>query len=103
MSSGKVLLLSEYSIVSENRLTTVPEDTPEDLCAILGCALTTAMGIIDNEVDLKFGESVAVVGCGGVGLNLLQAAAMKSACPIYAIEKNLIKRSCFTAGATTFY
>ena len=51
MSSGKCTTLSEYSIVSENRVTTVPQDTPpEDLCAILGCALTTAMGIIDNEV-----------------------------------------------------
>ena len=103
MSSGKVTTLSEYSIVSENRLTTVPDDTPPELCAILGCALTTAMGIIDNEVDLKFGESVAVVGCGGVGLNLLQGAAMKSACPIYAVEKNFNKKDlCFTAGATTF-
>lgn len=103
MSSGKVTTLSEYSIVSENRLTTVPDDTPPELCAILGCALTTAMGIIDNEVDLKFGESVAVVGCGGVGLNLLQGAAMKSACPIYAVERNSNKKDlCFTAGATTF-
>jgi len=103
MSSGKVTTLSEYSIVSENRVTTVPDDTPPELCAILGCALTTAMGIIDNEVDLKFGETVAVVGCGGVGLNLLQGAAMKSACPIYAVEKNFDKKDlCFTAGATTF-
>ena len=103
MSSGKVTTLSEYSIVSENRVTTVPEDTPPELCAILGCALTTAMGIIDNEVDLKFGETVAVVGCGGVGLNLIQGASMKSACPIYAVEKNLDKKNlCFTAGATTF-
>ena len=103
MSSGKVTTLSEYSIVSENRLTTVPQDTPEDLCAILGCALTTAMGIIDNEVELKFGESVAVVGCGGVGLNLIQAAALKSACPIYAIDNNITKRElCFTAGASIF-
>ena len=103
MSSGKVTTLSEYSIVSENRLTTVPQDTPEDLCAILGCALTTAMGIIDNEVELKFGESVAVVGCGGVGLNLIQAAAFKSACPIYAIDNNITKRElCFTAGASIF-
>ena len=101
MSSGKVTTLSEYSIVSENRVTAVPDDTPPELCAILGCALTTAMGIIDNEVDLKFGESVAVVGCGGVGLNLLQGASMKSACPIYAVEKNFDKRNlCFTAGAT---
>jgi Zn-dependent alcohol dehydrogenase len=103
MSSGKVTTLSEYSIVSENRLTTVPQDTPEDLCAILGCALTTAMGIIDNEVDLKFGESVAIVGCGGVGLNLIQAASLKSACPIYAIDNNATKRDlCFTAGASLF-
>ena len=103
MSSGKVTTLSEYSIVSENRLTTVPDDTPPELCAILGCALTTAMGIIDNEVDLKFGESVAVVGCGGVGLNLIQAAALKSACPIYAIDNNVTKRDlCFTAGASLF-
>jgi len=103
MSSGKVTTLSEYSIVSENRVTTVPDDTPPELCAILGCALTTAMGIIDNEVDLKFGETVAVVGCGGVGLNLIQGASMKSACPIYAVEKNLDKKNlCFTAGATTF-
>lgn len=103
MSSGKVTTLSEYSIVSENRLTSVPQDTPNELCAILGCALTTAMGIIDNEVDLKFGESVAIVGCGGVGLNLIQAAAMKSACPIYAVDNNLTKRDlCFTAGASLF-
>lgn len=103
MSSGKVTTLSEYSIVSENRLTTVPQDTPPELCAILGCALTTAMGIIDNEVDLKFGESVAVVGCGGVGLNLIQAAAMKSACPIIAVDNNENKKQiCLDHGASKF-
>jgi len=103
MSSGKVTTLSEYSIVSENRLTSVPQDTPNELCAILGCALTTAMGIIDNEVDLKFGESVAVIGCGGVGLNLIQSAAMKSACPIYAVDNNTTKENlCSIAGSSTF-
>ena len=104
MSSGKVTTLSEYSIVSENRLTVVPQDTPAELCAILGCALTTAMGIIDNEVDLKFGESVAVIGTGGVGLNLIQAAAMKSACPIIAVDNNSTKEQmCLDIGANKFY
>jgi Zn-dependent alcohol dehydrogenase len=104
MSSGKVTTLSEYSIVSENRLTTVPQDTPPELCAILGCALTTAMGIIDNEVDLKFGESVAVIGTGGVGLNLIQAAAMKSACPIITVDNNPTKKQmCLDVGASKFY
>jgi Zn-dependent alcohol dehydrogenase len=104
MSGGKVTTFSEYSIVSENRLTSVPQDTPPELCAILGCALTTAMGIIDNEVDLKFGESVAVIGTGGVGLNLIQAAAMKSACPIIAVDNNLSKaQMCLDIGASKFY
>jgi S-(hydroxymethyl)glutathione dehydrogenase / alcohol dehydrogenase len=104
MSSGKVTTLSEYSIVSENRLTVVPQNTPPELCAILGCALTTAMGIIDNEVDLKFGESVAVIGTGGVGLNLIQAAAMKSACPIIAIDTNASKKDlCVEMGAQEFH
>jgi S-(hydroxymethyl)glutathione dehydrogenase/alcohol dehydrogenase len=104
MSSGKVTTLSEYSIVSENRLTTVPQETPPELCAILGCALTTAMGIIDNEVDLKFGESVAVIGTGGVGLNLIQAASMKSACPIIAVDNNSSKKDlCLEMGAQEFY
>lgn len=104
MSSGKVTTLSEYSIVSENRVTSVPQETNSEFCALLGCALTTALGIIDNEVDLKFGESVAVIGCGGVGLNLLQAAAMKSACPIIAVDNNPNKKEiCLDHGATQFY
>lgn len=103
ISSGKVNTLTEMAIVSENRITAVPQDTPPELCAILGCAITTAMGVIDNEVQLKFGESVAIVGCGGVGLHLIQAAKLKSACSIYAIDANSAKRDlCFTAGATTF-
>jgi len=62
MSSGKVTTLSEYSIVSENRVTTVPQDTPEELCALLGCGLTTALGVITNEAEIKLGESVLIIG-----------------------------------------
>jgi S-(hydroxymethyl)glutathione dehydrogenase / alcohol dehydrogenase len=88
ISSGKVTTLSEFSIVSENRVTKISSNTPSVLAAMLGCSLTTALGIIDNECELKFGESVAVIGCGGVGLNLIQAAKMKSASPIYGIDVN---------------
>ena len=88
ISSGKVTTLSEYSIVSENRVTTIPDDTPSVLAAMLGCSLTTALGIIDNECDLKFGETVAIIGCGGVGLNLIQAATMRSPLKIYGVDIN---------------
>ena len=88
ISSGKVTTLSEYSIVSENRVTAIPPETPDVLAAMLGCSLTTALGIIDNECDLKFGETVAIIGCGGVGLNLIQAATMRSPLKIYGVDIN---------------
>lgn len=103
ISSGKVTTLSEYSIVSENRLTVVPADADEYLCALLGCGLTTALGTINNEVDLKFGESVMIVGCGGVGLNLIQGSRMASAYPIIGMDVSEDKRELvMNAGATIF-
>jgi 2-desacetyl-2-hydroxyethyl bacteriochlorophyllide A dehydrogenase len=104
MSSGKVTTLSEYSIVSENRLTAIPQDTPNDFAALLGCGLTTALGIVDNECDLRMGESVAVVGCGGVGLNLIQAAALKGVGSIVGIDINNSKKDLILSlGADEFF
>lgn len=103
ITSGKVTTLSEYSIVSENRLTAVPSDTPEELCALLGCGLTTALGTISNEAELKLGESVMVIGCGGVGLNLIQGAKMASSYPIIAVDVSDDKQDlCMKMGASTF-
>jgi S-(hydroxymethyl)glutathione dehydrogenase/alcohol dehydrogenase len=92
MSSGKVTTLSEYSIVSENRLTPVPKDTPPELCALLGCCLTTALGTISNVAQVKMGESVMVVGCGGVGLNTILGAKLHNAYPIVAVDISEAKR-----------
>lgn len=103
MSSGKVTTLSEYSIVSENRVTAVPHDTPDELCALLGCGLTTALGVITNEAEVKLGESVMIIGSGGVGLNLIQGAKLVSACPIVAVDIVEEKRDlCISVGATHF-
>ena len=103
ISSGKVTTLSEYSIVSENRVTSVPQDTPEELCALLGCGLTTALGVITNEAEIKLGESVLVIGSGGVGLNLIQGAKLVSAYPIVAADIIEDKRElCLAAGANFF-
>jgi Zn-dependent alcohol dehydrogenase len=87
ISSGKLTTLSEYTISSENRLTAIPADTPDELGALLGCGLSTALGVIDNEAEIKFGESIAIIGCGGVGLNLIQAARMKSCSRLIGIDQ----------------
>jgi 2-desacetyl-2-hydroxyethyl bacteriochlorophyllide A dehydrogenase len=103
MSSGKVTTISEYSVVSENRITTVPNDTPEELCALLGCGLTTALGVINNEADLKFGESVMIIGTGGVGLNLIQGASLANTYPIYAVDRTENKKElAISLGATRY-
>ena len=88
ISSGKITTLSELSIVSENRLTVVPKDTNEIFGALLGCAITTAFGVIENEAKVCFGETVAIIGCGGVGLGLIQASKLKGASQIYGIDVN---------------
>jgi Zn-dependent alcohol dehydrogenase len=102
-SSGKVTTLSEKAIVSENRLTSIPQDTDSELAALLGCSLTTALGIIDNQSHLKFGETVAIIGCGGVGLNLISGALLKGASTVYAIDNTKEKESLvLSQGATHF-
>ncbi len=86
ITSGKVTTFSEYAIVSENRITPVPADTPNELCALLGCSLSTALGTINDEANVKFGESIMIVGAGGLGLNLIKAAKLASAYPIVSVD-----------------
>jgi S-(hydroxymethyl)glutathione dehydrogenase/alcohol dehydrogenase len=86
VNSGWVTTFNELAIVSENRLTPISKDVPFEIAALMGCAVTTALGLINNLAQLKIGQSLAVFGCGGVGLNVVQGAAMVSADPIIAID-----------------
>lgn len=86
INAGWVTTFGEYAIVSENRITPVPQDFDPELAALLGCAVTTAMGVINNDARLGIGQSIAVFGAGGVGLSIIQLAAMVAAHPIVAID-----------------
>ena len=86
ITSGKVTTFSEYSIVSENRVTPVPFDTPNDLTALLGCALSTALGVIKGPARVQYGESVVVIGVGGIGLNIVRYAVKAGAYPVIAVD-----------------
>jgi len=91
VGAGLVAVFTEYAIVSENRLTRISDDIPFDIAALMGCAVTTALGLINNEAKLKIGQSIAVLGCGGIGLMVIQGAVMVSACPIIAIDIDNLK------------
>jgi len=88
VGAGSVATFSEFAIVSENRLTRIDIDIPFDIAALMGCSVTTALGLINNEAKLKIGQSIAIIGCGGIGLMAIQGAAMVSAYPIVAIDTN---------------
>jgi len=86
INAGWVTTFNQYAVVSENRVTRVADDFDPEAGALMGCAVTTAFGVINNDSRLHIGESIAVFGAGGVGLNIVQGAAMVAACPIIAID-----------------
>lgn len=86
VNAGGVTTFGAYSVISENRLTPIPQDVPFDIAALLGCAVTTGLGIVFNNLQLKPGQSIVVFGVGGVGLNVLQGAALINAFPIVAVD-----------------
>ncbi len=86
VNAGWVTTFNEYAVVSENRLTVIPSDFDLKLATLFGCAVTTALGVVNNDAQLKIGQSVVVFGVGGVGLNIVQGAEMVSAYPVIAID-----------------
>jgi S-(hydroxymethyl)glutathione dehydrogenase/alcohol dehydrogenase len=70
---------AEELLVHENMLVKIREDMPLDKAALIGCGVTTGVGAVINTAKVRPGEQVAVIGCGGIGLNAIQAAALVGA------------------------
>ena len=86
LNAGWVTTFNEYAVVSENRMTVIPAAYNLRDAPLLGCAVTTAAGVINNDANVKIGESVVVFGVGGVGLNVVQFAELAGANPIVAVD-----------------
>jgi len=87
VNAGWVTTFNELAVVSENRVTAIPADVDPDVAALLGCAVTTGFGVVTNNARLAIGESIAVFGAGGIGLNIVQGAALAGGHPIIAIDR----------------
>ena len=81
-----VSAFSEYTVILEKALVKIPQDFPLQQAALLGCAVITGMGAVANAAQVKPGSSVAVFGSGGVGLNVVQGAALAGAEKIIAVD-----------------
>jgi S-(hydroxymethyl)glutathione dehydrogenase/alcohol dehydrogenase len=83
--------LAEQMLVHRNALVPIPAEVPLDRAALLGCAVLTGVGSVFNGARVRPGETVAVIGCGGVGLNIVQGARIAGAERIVAIDRQPAK------------
>lgn len=82
---------AEYAVVPAASCVPIDRDVPFAIAALVGCAVATGVGAVIYTAAVRPGQSVAVWGCGGVGLNVLQGAALAGAYPIIAIDNNPTK------------
>lgn len=86
LNAGWVTTFNRHAVVAENRVTRIPAESDLAIAALFGCAVTTGFGVVQNNARVRIGESVVVFGAGGVGLNIVQAAALVSAYPLIAVD-----------------
>jgi S-(hydroxymethyl)glutathione dehydrogenase/alcohol dehydrogenase len=78
--------MAEYATVSAENLIRIDPKIPLDCAALVGCGVTTGVGAVFNTAKVQPGSSVAVFGCGGVGLSVIQGARIAGAEKIIAID-----------------
>ena len=78
-------------LVHENAVVKIRKDMPLELAALIGCAVITGYGAVVNTANVRPGETVAVIGCGGVGMAAVNAAKIAGAGRIIAIDTNPAK------------
>ena len=77
---------AERMLVHENALVRIRPDVPLDRVALIGCGVTTGLGAVFNTARVPAGSSVAVIGCGGIGLSVVQGARIAGAARIIAVD-----------------
>lgn len=77
---------AEEVVVDAGCAVPIPDDVPFDIAALIGCGVTTGLGAAINTADVTAGSSVAVIGCGGVGISAIQGARLKGAAQIIAVD-----------------
>jgi S-(hydroxymethyl)glutathione dehydrogenase/alcohol dehydrogenase len=82
---------ADHMLVSERALVRLPDEMPLDKGALLGCAVLTGVGAVRHRANVQSGQTVAVIGCGGVGLNAVQAARLVGASRIIAVDLSAAK------------
>lgn len=86
VNAGHITTFNHLGVISENRLTAVPSDTDYELCCLMADTLTTGFGVINHDANVKLGESVVLIGAGGIGSGTILGAQLAGANPIVAVD-----------------
>jgi S-(hydroxymethyl)glutathione dehydrogenase/alcohol dehydrogenase len=78
---------AELMLVHESSVVKVPVEVPFPQASLVSCGVMTGAGAVFNTARVRPGQSVAVIGCGGIGLNVIQAAVISGASPVVAIDR----------------
>lgn len=81
-----VSTFSELSTMPEGAVVKIPQDFPLEFAALIGCGVITGFGAVFNAGNVRAGDTVAVFGCGGIGLNIVQSARLAGAVRIIAVD-----------------
>ncbi|WP_427920777.1 Zn-dependent alcohol dehydrogenase [Streptomyces sp. cg40] len=94
---------AERTVVKAVQAVRIPKDIPMPSAALIGCGVLTGVGAVLNRARVDRGESVVVIGTGGIGLNVIQGARIAGASRIVAVDANPAKEeTARTFGATDF-
>jgi S-(hydroxymethyl)glutathione dehydrogenase / alcohol dehydrogenase len=77
---------ADHTVVRATAAIKIPDDVPLDRACLVGCGVMTGVGAVINTAKVRPGQTVAVFGCGGVGLNVVQGAALSGASRIIAVD-----------------
>ncbi len=86
MQMAGVGAFAEQMLLHRSGVVVIDPDMPLDRAALIGCAVVTGVGAAINEARIRPGETVVVIGCGGIGLNVIQGASMAGAGKIIAVD-----------------
>jgi S-(hydroxymethyl)glutathione dehydrogenase/alcohol dehydrogenase len=94
---------AEQTVLPRAAVAPVPDDIDSATAALLGCAMTTGVGAVTKTVGVRAGESVLVLGLGGVGLSAVQGARLAGASPVIAVDRNPDKAAAARAGGADHF
>lgn len=83
---SQISSFAEQMLVPENALVKIPDEMPFDCAALIGCGVTTGLGAALYRARVEAGSTCAVVGCGGVGLSIIQGCRIAGAGRIIAVD-----------------